>query len=288
MSKNIDLMRVFNDQKSLKEHIKLLKNKENASIGFVPTMGALHEGHASLIERSLIENDVTICSIFVNPTQFNDQNDLENYPIQHERDLNLLEKINCNLVYIPNSAEDVYQNEKTFSVELNGLDKHLEGKFRPGHFDGVMRVVKLLFEITTPDKAYFGLKDYQQYLIIKEMVKQLSLPIEIIGCEIKRGADGLALSSRNSLLNNNELNSAHIIRDILLYIKKTISSENFDKTISFASEKINEVAKIDYLEIADSETLESISSTNFNKINDKRAFVAAFFGNVRLIDNIDL
>lgn len=288
MPKNIDLMRVFNDQKSLKDHIKLLKNKGNPSIGFVPTMGALHEGHASLIKRSVNENNITICSIFVNPTQFNDKNDLQNYPIQHTSDLNLLKQINCDIVYLPLSAEDVYQNESDFSIDLKELDKYLEGKYRPGHFNGVMRVVKLLFEITTPDKAYFGLKDYQQYLIIKEMTKQLFLPIEIIGCEIKRDSDGLALSSRNSLLNNNELNSAHVIQDTLLYIKDTITPENFDETISSANEKINEVAKIDYLEIADSETLESVSSTNFNKINDKRAFVAAFFGNVRLIDNIDL
>lgn len=288
MSLNTDLMRVFNDQKSLKEHVKLLKSKENISIGFVPTMGALHDGHASLIERSVIENDITICSIFVNPTQFNDKKDLKNYPIQHDKDLELLEQKNCTIVYLPDSAEDVYQNESDFSIELNGLDKQLEGKFRPGHFDGVMRVVKLLFEITTPDKAYFGLKDYQQYLIIKEMTKQLSLPIEIIGCEIKRDFDGLALSSRNSLLTVHELHSAHILKDMLTYIKEKINSENFEQTISFAKDKINTVSKVDYIEIANAETLESVSSTNFDKINDKRAFVAAFFGNVRLIDNIDL
>jgi len=281
-------MRVFEDQTTLKYYILELKESNKASIGFVPTMGALHAGHASLIERSVAENNLTICSIFVNPTQFNNQNDLTNYPIQHNQDIELLEKLGCDIVYIPSTVDDVYQGETPFKVQLGGLDKQLEGKYRPGHFDGVMRVVKLLFEITTPNNAYFGLKDYQQYLIIKEMTFQLNLPVSIIGCEIKRDEKGLALSSRNALLTEQSKSNSYQISKSLNFIKDNLQQDNFNEIIDLAKNQIEEIAKLDYLEIADENTLEKVEMNNFSEIKGKRAFIAAFFGDVRLIDNIQL
>ena len=278
-------MHVFRDKTSLTDYLNTLQ-KSKIKIGFVPTMGALHEGHLSLINRSKKENDITICSIFVNPTQFNNPNDLKNYPIQHKDDIKLLEDVDCDIVFIPKNKDEIYINETPFAVELSGLDKQLEGKFRPGHFDGVMRVVKLLFEIINPTNAYFGLKDYQQYLIISKMVNQLQIPVNIIGCEIKRNQYGLALSSRNQLLNKQQLEEAKVLYETLQFLRETITKNNFEEILKDAKSKIEAYSRLDYLSVNDSETLEEVNSSNFDTFQSKIIFVASFFGDVRLIDNL--
>lgn len=275
-------MQVFNTQKSLKAYLKTIENKK---IGFVPTMGALHDGHLSLVKKSNLENDQTVVSIFVNPTQFNNPTDLANYPIQTQEDTLKLQKAGCSILYIPLSKEDVYQFEKPFSVDLGQIAEVMEGAFRPGHFEGVMRVVKLLFEIVSPDKAYFGLKDYQQFLVIKSMVNQLKLSVEIIGCDIVRESSGLAMSSRNLLLSNDELEQASKIYEVLNMAKKLLANYDLEYIITQCLERLNTFSKPEYFEIREASTLTVPKDKNAQKL---RAFVVAKIGNVRLIDNLDL
>jgi pantoate--beta-alanine ligase len=260
------------------------------SIGLVPTMGALHQGHLSLVERCRAENDVVVVSIFVNPTQFNNQEDLSNYPRNLSADLTILQAIHSEslVVYAP-SYEDLYeQGLQTRQFDFGGLELEMEGKFRPGHFDGVGTIVGKLFEIVRPARAYFGEKDYQQLLIIKELVRQLEIPTQIIPCPIYREEDGLAMSSRNERLNASERRAAPLIYKVLQSVKSKFGTENVLEVMKWVEFQFAEepLLNLEYFTIADAETLKPI--VNINKNRTYRAFIAAFAGNVRLIDNIAL
>ncbi|MEO8761654.1 MAG: pantoate--beta-alanine ligase [Bacteroidia bacterium] len=256
-----------------------------SKIGFVPTMGALHKGHISLIEQSKKMCDITVCSIFVNPTQFNDKNDLARYPRTPEADIKLLEDAGCDILFMP-SVEEIYPVPDIRIFDFGAVDKVLDGAHRPGHFNGVGQVVSRLFEMVKPNKAFFGLKDYQQVLVIKKMVEQLNLTVEIIACDILREPDGLAMSSRNTLLSVEERQAASLIPKIMQEAK-TLS-----KTMPLAEIKnklLNEVAtnsllRADYIEFCDANTLQSVSEI---KDEEKIICLAAIFsGKIRLIDNL--
>ena len=275
-------MQVFNTQEALKGHLKTIANQR---IGFVPTMGALHNGHLSLVERSNAENEITVVSIFVNPTQFNNASDLANYPIRTEEDIFKLEQAGCTLLYLPESIEDVYKFEQPFTINLGQIATVMEGAFRPGHFEGVMRVVKLLFEIVSPQKAYFGLKDFQQYLVIKTMVQQLNFPIEIIGCNIVREKSGLAMSSRNLLLSEDELYTASEIIEVLNMAKQALPNHTIEEISARCLNRLRMFSKPEYFEIREASTLSVPTDKNTQQL---RAFVVTKIGAVRLIDNLAL
>jgi pantoate--beta-alanine ligase len=276
-------MLIFRDKEGLIAHIKDLKNKA-LSVGFVPTMGALHHGHLSLIEKAKQENDVVLCSIFVNPTQFNSQNDFSNYPRTEESDLALLKSAGCAIVYLP-TFEHIYDNEQEFELNLSELDQVMEGPYRPGHFKGVVRVVKRFFEIVQPTKSYFGLKDYQQFLIIKTLGKALNLGGEIIGCETLREPSGLAMSSRNMLLTKEEKHLAEEIYRSFKAIEQCAATNDLTQCIQDEKQRLSQWFDIDYLDARNGEDLQTVSNTKAAHI---RLFFAGRIGNVRLIDNIGL
>lgn len=281
-------MLIFDRQVALIEHLKPIYDSKT-TIGFVPTMGALHEGHLSLIENSLKENSLTIVSIFVNPTQFNNPEDLEKYPKNLERDLEKLKSIsNTVLIYAPN-VKDIYEG-KIISThfDFDGLENQMEGKFRPGHFDGVGTIVKHLFEIVRPTNAYFGEKDFQQLQIIKKLVEKENLPINIVTCPIFREKNGLAMSSRNERLLPTEREFAGLIYKTLLEVKTKFNSESIFEIKSWVEHVLENqiIFKLDYFEIADETTLLScVEKTDSKKY---RAFIAVFVNNIRLIDTISL
>lgn len=257
------------------------------TIGFVPTMGALHEGHISLVENSKKENDRTIVSVFVNPTQFNNLEDLEKYPRTEQADASLLEEAGVDAVFFP-TVEVIYPNgAESEKFNFQGLENQMEGKFRPGHFDGVGTVVKRFFEIIQPNKAYFGEKDFQQLRIIQQLIQNTRLPIEIVPVPIKRAENGLALSSRNKRLTPEMLEEAPKIYQILNKAKDYLQSHTIAETKSFVEEEFGKTKlKLEYFEIADEETLESIEEL---KPGQKiRGFIAVFAGEIRLIDNMAL
>jgi len=269
----------------------ILKGKSSTStkIGFVPTMGALHEGHLSLIKQAKEECDLVVCSIFVNPTQFNNQADLIKYPRTEEKDVELLQSIDCDIVFIPDVKEIYphYPNQTTFiEINLSPLDEVMEGSSRPGHFNGVANIVYRLFDILKPTKAYFGQKDFQQVSILQYMVKELKLPIELVVMPTFREKSGLAMSSRNTRLSEKQLQEALIIFQTLKMgasISKEYSpKEAKDKMIAFF-EKGN--LTLDYLEIVDPKTLISLEK---EWVSGAVACIAAFCGEVRLIDNMQL
>lgn len=280
-------MKIYTHQKELKQAISTLKQQAK-SVGFVPTMGALHEGHISLIIKSLQENDVTVMSIFVNPTQFNNLEDLKKYPRTLEADIEKIKKVSENvLIYAP-TAEDIYgENVVSEPFDFDGLDKVMEGAFRPGHFDGVGTVVKKLFEIVTPTRAYFGEKDYQQLLIIKKMVAKLQLPVDVIGCPIVRAENGLALSSRNERLSEKMKQEASYIYKVLLQANDLFKTETITEVENWVKKQFEnkENFELEYFTIADSETLLPVSEKKPNK--KYRAFIVVFVEGVRLIDTID-
>jgi pantoate--beta-alanine ligase len=257
--------------------------KLNKKIGFVPTMGALHEGHVSLVNRAHSENDVVVVSIFVNPTQFNNQEDLSLYPRTLEKDLELLNTNENCIVFFP-FLEEIYPENEVFNpIDLGVLDKVLEGEFRPGHFQGVVHVVHNLFKIVMPNKAYFGMKDFQQLAVIKFMNKQYDFPIEIIGCETLRDKSGLALSSRNMRLSDIEKEEALIIWKTLLFIKENKSNFPPKDLQAMAITFFNQgKLKLEYLEIVDAETLRNADNWNSKNV----CCIAAYCGKVRLIDNL--
>ena len=281
-------MALFKEKSDLNKKIGYIKEK-NLTIGLVPTMGALHKGHLSLVERSLVENDFTIVSIFINPTQFNDKEDLANYPKNLTKDCDFLEAISDDIIIFAPEISDIY--DKNISVkkfDFQGLDRFMEGKYRKGHFEGVATVVSRLFEIVKPNKAYFGEKDYQQLKIIQQLVVQYRIPVNIIGCKIIREDDGLALSSRNSKLGSHSRNIASKIFELLNYCRVHFDSMNLDEIINHVNiffEKISEI-ELEYFIIADSETL--IPAKEIIKDKQYRAFVAVRLHGVRLIDNIEL
>ncbi|HKJ05875.1 MAG TPA: pantoate--beta-alanine ligase [Flavobacteriaceae bacterium] len=267
---------------------KIASLKKNANIGFVPTMGALHKGHISLVKQAKNDNDVVVVSIFVNPTQFDKQEDLVNYPKTLDQDLALLENVNCDIVFTP-TAEEIYKKSitsETFSFD--GLEHQMEGKFRTGHFDGVGTIVKKLLEIVKPTKAYFGEKDFQQLQIIKNMVKNHSISVNIIGCDIYREEDGLAMSSRNARLTKEHRKAAPFIYKTLKQAKEKFGIDNAVKVTQWVENqfKNHPLLKLEYFQIADEETLQPINEKDQGQ--KYRAFIAVFAGEIRLIDNISL
>ena len=262
-----------------------IQRKAGKKIGFVPTMGALHEGHASLVRRAVAENDVVVVSDFVNPTQFNDKNDLLKYPRTLEADCELLEKEGAAYVFAP-SVEEVYPEPDTRQFNYAPLDTVMEGKYRPGHFNGVCQVVSKLFMMVEPDKAYFGEKDFQQLAIIREMVKQMNFPLEIVGCPIVREADGLALSSRNARLSEEERLQALSISKTLFQSKEYAATHTVEETQKFVEEGIAaaEGLELEYFELVDGTTLQKIST--WDETNYAVGCITVYCGEVRLIDNI--
>ncbi|MBJ11248.1 MAG: pantoate--beta-alanine ligase [Flavobacteriales bacterium] len=256
------------------------------SVGFVPTMGALHLGHLSLIEQAISENDKVVCSIFVNPTQFTDPKDLENYPIQIEEDLVLLKKVGCDLVFTPTKTDMYPQGEEVVQFNINDLDYLMEGAHRQGHFDGVCTIVSKLFELVRPKNAYFGQKDFQQLIIIRQLNKIQKFNINIVGCPIIREDNGLAMSSRNVLLSSREREIAAEIYRILKETKAKFPNSSVESLKLFVETKLNAVSEfsVDYVEIAHAQTLQSLSDLEKNE--PAILCVAVFVGSVRLIDNI--
>jgi pantoate--beta-alanine ligase len=264
------------------------ERKTGHSIGFVPTMGALHEGHLSLIKESGKANDITVCSIFINPIQFNNKEDLEKYPRNLKEDLRLLKTAGCDYVFIPEKEEIYPDGTPVLDLNFGSLDKALEGKFRPGHFKGVAIVVKRLFEIITPDHAYFGKKDYQQLLVIRRLVELLKLPVEIHSCPTFREPDGLAMSSRNLRLTIGEREMAPLIYQVLCKVKEKAGKTPVKELRQWAIKKIssNPAFKVEYFEIADKNDLHILGS--WKEKENAVACTAVFLGDVRLIDNMEL
>ena len=261
--------------------------KKGKKIGFVPTLGALHEGHISLINKSLRTSDITVCSIFVNPTQFNESDDYDRYPRTIKSDSKKLRTTKCHFLYNPDRKEVYPKNYKKFSMDLNGLDKVMEGANRPGHFDGVIEVVHRLFSIVKPDFAFFGEKDFQQLSIIQKMVKETKMNVEIVPCKIIREKDGLAMSSRNALLTKNNRAAAPILFKTLKKVSKNkngLSPFALKKWAVSFLEKNN--VDVEYLEISKSEDLRPVK--RWYKVRPCRVFITARFGEIRLIDNVSM
>ena len=281
-------MLLFNNKVQLTKHLQSI-SVSNSSIGFVPTMGALHLGHLSLLEKSIQNNNHTVISIFVNPTQFNNPEDLEKYPRTLESDIQKIKSISdAILIYAP-TVEDIYEgNTASQSFDFDGLEHQMEGKFRAGHFDGVGTVVKRLFEIVKPTNAYFGEKDFQQLQIIKKLVEKENIPVNVIECPIYREANGLAMSSRNERLTAIEREKAAVIYKILTQAKALFLTEICASVKNFVTEEFNKHPEIEleYFEIAEEETLISCDSKELNK--NYRAFIAVFVNKIRLIDTISL
>jgi pantoate--beta-alanine ligase len=260
-------------------------SNESKTIGLVPTMGALHEGHAALVKRCVAENDITVVSVFVNPTQFNNPDDLRLYPRTLEADCALLEKLGVDVVFAPD-VEEMYPEPDTRVFDFGMLDKVMEGRFRPGHFNGVAQIVSKLFYAVGPDRAYFGEKDFQQLAIVREMVKQLQIPVEIVAVPIVREESGLALSSRNMRLTPQQRETASEIFKTLKMSVDMISKQSVEDTEKFVVDRINnhEALNVEYFEIVDGNTLQSI--TDWNDSPYVVGCIAVFCGEVRLIDNI--
>jgi pantoate--beta-alanine ligase len=280
-------MEIFSNILYLREYLKQ-KKQLNKSLGFVPTMGALHNGHLELIKASTNHNDITICSIFVNPTQFNNPVDLENYPRETQSDINKLESVNCDVIFIP-SSEIMYEENPVMNFEFGYLEKIMEGKYRPGHFKGVGLVIAKLFNIVEPDNAYFGKKDLQQLSIIKSITKELLFNIEIIPVDTVREQDGLAMSSRNTLLSEKERLSASNLNKALMSAKEKLKrGENVISVKKYIKDLFTTNSDIDleYFEIVCTEDLQQISEIpESNKVS---LCIAGQLGKVRLIDNISL
>jgi len=276
-------MEIFNTKKNLRN---LLDRQPNHyRIGFVPTMGALHEGHLSLVRCCRAENDIVVVSIFVNPTQFNDKEDLANYPRTLDRDLELLRQENTDVVFCP-TVEEMYPEPDTRTFDLGGLDATMEGAFRPGHFNGVVQIVTKLFDVVQPHRAYFGEKDFQQLTIIRYIVNQLHIPVQVVSCPIVREPDGLAMSSRNMLLGPNERQAAPIISQVLFKaknLKHTLSVDELKKWV-VAQIDANPYLKTEYFEIVDDVKLQPVIS--WEDPVSKVGCIAVRAGKIRLIDNI--
>jgi pantoate--beta-alanine ligase len=277
-------MTIIKTISELQTSLKRERN-ENKSVGFVPTMGALHQGHIALVRQAVAENDISVVSIFVNPTQFNDKNDLLKYPRTLEADCELLQEAKIHFVFAP-SVEEIYPEPDTRLFEFGELSTVMEGRFRPGHFNGVAQVVSRLFDIVKPDRAYFGEKDFQQLAIIKALVQQLKLNIEIIACPIVRESDGLAMSSRNTLLTPEQRNKASIISKALFDSKKRKNCLSVSQLREEVIAKINQIPdmKVEYFELVDKESLQSV--TKWTSSEHIVGCIAAYAGKIRLIDNI--
>ena len=280
-------MLVFRDNSTLQNHLKNLKNN-NKIIGFVPTMGALHNGHLSLVKKSISQNDLTVVSIFINPTQFNNVNDLKTYPSDIDKDLELLRSISQKIIVFNPEPYELYAGDfRLDQFNFNGLDRYMEGEFRGNHFAGVATVVSKLFRLIKADYAYFGEKDFQQLRIIENLIKEKKFKIKLIRCETIRSEDGLALSSRNNKLNFSSKKIATNLFKALNFAKEKFSTLDIFEIEKKVTEKMraHPEIKLVYFMIADEEKLEPSISRN-NKKN--RAFIAAYISGVRLIDNIKL
>lgn len=279
------IMDIIYDIPSVKSKLKYYKT-QGLKIGLVPTMGALHKGHISLIEKSLQETDITCCSIFVNPTQFNNNQDLQRYPRPLEKDLQLLSESGCHIAFIPDDKE-IYPFQPTLKLNFGLLETVMEGLYRPGHFNGVGIIVSKLFNIIQPDNAYFGQKDLQQYLIIKKLVTDLSFDLKLSSVPIQRDPDGLAMSSRNARLSDEQRKIAPKIYEGLRYGKelllKGISIELVKKEVEIFFNS-HESISLEYFEVVDGESLQPL--TYFSKDKPVAICIAAFLGDVRLIDNL--
>ena len=281
-------MLIFTEKKILSSHLLPLI-ATNKAIGFVPTMGALHIGHLSLIEQSLKDNDITVVSIFVNPTQFNNKEDLDKYPRTLDLDVKQIESLNENVIVYAPSVGDIYDNSlASQNYNYDGLELQMEGKHRPGHFDGVGTIVKKLLEIVKPERAYFGEKDFQQLQIVKKLVAKNEMPVTIIGCPIYREANGLAMSSRNERLSSESRKKAALIYKTLKEAKVFFQNHSANETQEFVVQTFekNPSFDLEYFEIADEKNLLPCKKKNKNK--KYRGFIAVFIDKVRLIDNIAL
>lgn len=281
-------MQVFREKAPLIQAVQKVKS-DGKRVGLVPTMGALHEGHLSLVENALKESDQVVVSIFVNPTQFDNPDDLEKYPRNFERDLMLLENKVENIWIFSPSANELYGDRiSSESFDFEGLESVMEGKFRNGHFDGVGTVVKRLFETVQPDKAFFGEKDFQQLQIIRKLIEKTGLPVEIVGCPILREDSGLARSSRNERLSDQNRKKAAFIYKTLIDAKHLFGTESADYVVNWVENRFQEHSdlKLEYFEIADSKTLKKINKKEKGK--QYRAFIAVYADDIRLIDNIAL
>ena len=281
---NSVVLKIFTTKAAVGQYLSQIK-ASGKTVGFVATMGALHQGHLSLIELAQQHNDVIICSVFVNPSQFNDPKDLEKYPRTIEADIKLLEQVNCDILFNP-GVNEMYDDNEQWHLNIGETEHLLEGEFRPGHYQGVTQVVYKLFNIVKPDTAYFGQKDYQQFLIISKMVDMLNMPVELVMCPIKRESDGLAMSSRNIHLSADDRLHALVLSRTLNFIKDKFDSHDIPALKKEAAQLINAEpgVELDYFEIADGDTLH-MATPNSKKIV---ALVAAKVGKTRLIDNVML
>lgn len=282
-------MKIYTEKNKINGAVDALKSK-NLSVGMVPTMGALHEGHLQLVIRALKENDIAVVSIFVNPTQFDNKTDLEKYPRTLESDVKLLETVSKTdiIVYAP-TVEDIYEgNTVSEAFDFDGLEFEMEGKFRHGHFDGVGTIVKRFFEIVKPHKAYFGEKDFQQLQIIKKLVEKHGIHVKIVGCKIHRETNGLAMSSRNTRLEPKYKDAAPFIYRTLKTAKVKFGTKSATKVVEWVGNqfKKHDLLDLEYFLIADTKTLKPVKRKSNKK--EYRAFIAVYAGEIRLIDNIAL
>ncbi len=281
-------MHIFNSKVDLNLYLSN-KNIKNDSVGFVPTMGALHAGHLSLLRKSIKNNGFTVISIFVNPTQFNNAEDLEKYPRTLESDVEKIKTISKDIIiYSPNVA-DIYDTKlESESFDFEGLEHQMEGKFRPGHFDGVGTVVKRLFEIVKPTNAYFGEKDFQQLQIVKKLVEIEKLSVNVVACEIFREPNGLAMSSRNERLTGEERNQAALLYQTLNEAKVLFATQTVQEVKLFVENvfKNHSIISLEYFEIANENTL--VPADIKMEGVQYRAFLAVFINNIRLIDTISI
>ena len=278
-------MIVYRTRDDLTGHLNSVRSDKN-SIGLVPTMGALHRGHASLVEKAAAENDVVVVTIFVNPTQFNDPTDLEHYPRTLDRDLEMLQKLEADLVFVP-SVKEMYSEEDERVFDLDSIDKVMEGKHRKGHFNGVAQIVSKLFLLTQPDRAYFGQKDFQQLVIVRRLTEILSLNIQIVPCPIIREKDGLAMSSRNERLSREERKLAPFIYETLKLAreKKEVLSPSEVKDWVYKRFDIESELSLEYFEIIENKALKPIS--DWDEGVNKVGCLAVQLGSVRLLDNLN-
>ncbi len=274
-------MKIFTTRKSLGEYLEQIR-RAGKTIGFVPTLGALHQGHLSLIEQAQQKSDEVVCSIFVNPTQFNDPKDLEKYPRPIASDIEKLESIGCDVLFNPEVSE-MYAGNEQWHLEIGELEHLLEGKFRPGHYQGVTQVVYKLFDIVKPDVAFFGQKDYQQFMVIQRMVELMHLPVKLVMCPIVREADGLAMSSRNIHLSTEDRQHALVLSRTLNWLKENFDRNKIPQLQDECAARVSAEpgVQLEYFEIADGDNLHPANGQNKTIV----ALVAAKVGNTRLIDN---
>lgn len=279
-------MQIFEKKSALIHCLSLLKEK-NKQIGFVPTMGVLHKGHQSLVEKSIKNNDFTVVSIFVNPTQFNKEEDLKKYPKTLKADLELLKNAGCDCVFIPSVKEIYDKNVVSKSYEFGGIENQMEGEFRTGHFDGVATIVQAFFEIIKPNNSYFGEKDFQQLQVVKKLSEQENLDVNVVGCPIFREEDGLAMSSRNVRLSEEQRTEVPFIYQTLKKAVNLVKTKSVKEIYTFVKNEFATTSlDLEYFTIAEESSLEEVLEIDFKKKN--RAFIAVNAGTIRLIDNLSI